>query len=359
MGLARHGGLPVIVAGDIDRGGVFAALHGTVALLDRADQALVAGFVINKFRGDAGLLRPGLDMLRDLTGRPTYGVLPWHPDIGLDGEDSLSYVDGRALGRPAPPCGDRWLRVAAIGLPRLSNATDLEALAAEPGVVVRVTTSPADVADADLVVIPGSKATVEDLDWLRATGLADAVTAHAAAGRPLLGLCGGYQMLAERLHDPVESGRGTVPGLGLLPIEITFAPTKTLAHAEGSAFAGVEVRGYEIRHGYVSRRDPRLPGLITAPLEGAVLGNVYGTHWHGAFESDGFRRAFLAAVAPPGFAVAPDTVYADRRTYVSDVVADLVEANLDTDALLRLIERGAPPGLPFLPPGAPVVTERR
>ena len=197
MGLARHAGLPAIVVGDIDRGGVFAALFGTVALLAPEDQALIGGFVINKFRGDAGLLQPGLDMITATTGRPVHGVLPFHPDVWLDAEDSLAY--GRVLGRPAAPHGTEWLRVAVVRLPRISNATDAEALAAEPGVRVLLTVEPGDLADADLVVLPGSKATVNDLEWLRRTGLAGAVAAHAAAGKPVLGVCGGFQMLAEKI----------------------------------------------------------------------------------------------------------------------------------------------------------------
>ncbi|HEU4426618.1 MAG TPA: cobyric acid synthase, partial [Pilimelia sp.] len=210
LGLARQAGFPAVVVGDIDRGGVFASLFGTVALLSPEDQALVAGFVVNKFRGDAGLLQPGLDMLRGVTGRPTYGVLPWHVDLWLDAEDSLAY--GTVLGRPAPPYGTQWLRVAVVRLPRVSNATDAEALATEPGVRVRLTIEPAEIDDADLVVLPGSKSTVEDLAWLRRSGLADAVLAHAASGKPLLGICGGFQMLAEQIHDEVESRRGTVAG---------------------------------------------------------------------------------------------------------------------------------------------------
>ncbi|TDC68292.1 cobyric acid synthase [Micromonospora sp. KC606] len=360
MGLARHAGLPTIVVGDIDRGGVFAAMFGTVALLDPADQALVAGFVINKFRGDPGLLKPGLDMLHRVTGRPTYGVLPWHLDLWLDAEDSLAY--GRVLGRPAAPHGTGWLDVAVVRLPRISNATDVEALATEPGVRVRLTVEPAELAAADLVVLPGSKSTVADLAWLRETGLADAVTAHAAAGRPLLGICGGFQMLARAVHDPVESRRGTVPGLGLLPVEITFAPRKTVRQSAGTA-GGVPVRGYEIHHGYVSTADPTLPPLLRyadGTGEGARLGTVYGTHWHGAFESDEFRRRFLTEVAHTagqyGFRVAPDTAFAAARERSLDLLGDLVEEHLDTDALWRLIESGPPAGLPFIPPGAPPST---
>jgi adenosylcobyric acid synthase len=355
MGLARHAGLPAIVVGDIDRGGVFAALFGTVALLSPADQALVSGFVINKFRGDLGLLRPGLEMITAATGRPVHGVLPFHPDVWLDAEDSLAY--GRMLGRPGAPRGTEWLRVAVVRLPRLSNATDAEALATEPGVQVRLTVEPAEIADADLVVLPGSKATVTDLAWLRETGLADAVLAHAGAGKPLLGICGGFQMLAGTIHDEVESRRGTVPGLGLLPVDITFGPRKTLAHAEGTGL-GAAAHGYEIHHGYVSAGEPEpLLRYADGRPEGAVLGNVSGTHWHGAFESDEFRRRFLTAAARQagrsGFTVAPGTRFEAVRERALDVLGDLVEEHLDTDALWRLIEAGPPPGLPFIPPGAP------
>jgi adenosylcobyric acid synthase len=355
MGLARHAGFPAIVVGDIDRGGVFAALFGTIALLEPADQALVSGFVINKFRGDLGLLRPGLDMITSATGRPVHGVLPFHPDVWLDAEDSLAY--GRVLGRPAPPRGSEWLRVAVVRLPRISNATDAEALAAEPGVRVRLTVEPAEIAEADLVVLPGSKATVSDLAWLRSTGLAGAVAEHAAAGKPLLGICGGFQMLAETIHDEVESRQGEVPGLGLLPVRVGFAGRKTLARSTGSAL-GAAVDGYEIHHGFVAAGSPEpLLHYSDGRPEGAVAGNVSGTHWHGAFESDEFRRRFLTEAARQagrhGFVVAPDTSYTAVRELALDTLGDLVEEHLDTDALWRLIEDGPPAGLPFLPPGAP------
>jgi adenosylcobyric acid synthase len=355
MGLARHAGLPVLVVGDIDRGGVFASFFGTVALLDREDQALIAGFVVNKFRGDEGLLRPGLESLAAVTGRPTLGVLPWHPQLWLDAEDSLSTVDGELLGRPQPPAGAQWLRVAAIRLPRISNSTDLEALAAEPGVLVRLTSSPGDLVDADLVVLPGSKSTVDDLEWLRDNGLADALVARAARGGAVLGICGGYQMLGRRIHDSVESARGSVDGLGLLPIEVTFAAEKRLAQVHGTAL-GEPVTGYEIHHGYVSAGTPE--PLIETPdgPEGALDGAVAGTHWHGALESDGFRRAYLrrvAALAGRDFVPAPDTDYAARRERLLDLLADLVDERLDTAALKNLITNGAPVNLPFVPPGAP------
>ncbi|MBW4720241.1 cobyric acid synthase [Saccharothrix obliqua] len=358
MGLARAAGLPVLVVGDIDRGGVFAHLFGTLALLDPADQALVAGFVVNKFRGDPALLAPGLGQLRGLTGRPVLGVLPWREELWLDAEDSLSYAADGVIGRPAPPRGDQWLRVAVVRLPRISNATDVEALACEPGVSVRFVTDPSRLADADLVVLPGSKATVADLEWLRANGLADAIARHDG---PVLGICGGFQMLGRRIEDAVESRAGVVPGLGLLDVDVRFEADKALHRPRGEAF-GEPVTGYEIHHGRVVRRAGE--GLVTLPdgtPEGVLAGRVAGTHWHGLLENDGFRRAFLRWAAGhagrDGFRPAPDTDFAGRRAAQLDLLGDLVADHLDTGAVHALLERGTAPGLPVVPPaGAPPLT---
>jgi adenosylcobyric acid synthase len=340
MGLARHGRIPTIVVGDIDRGGVFASLYGTLKLLDDEDQALVKGFVINKFRGSREILQPGIDTLTELTDRPTYGVVPWQLDLWLDAEDSLAY--GRVLGRPRPPHGSQWLDVAVVRLPRVSNATDAEALATEPGVRVRFTIEPAEIAAADLVVIPGSKSTVDDLAWLRDTGLSGAIETHARAGKPLLGICGGFQMLAAAIHDDVESRRGTVPGLGLLPFEVIFEQRKTVALVRGTAY-GAPVSGYEIHHGRVShdRTESPLITYLDGRREGARHDNIAGTHWHGAFESDEFRRRFLTDAARHagrhGFEVSPDTSFARARERTLDLLGDLVEEHLDTNALWQLV----------------------
>ncbi|MDQ3761669.1 MAG: cobyric acid synthase [Actinomycetota bacterium] len=357
MGLARAAGLPVLVVGDIDRGGVLAHLFGTLALLSPADQALVAGFVINKFRGDPDLLHGGLAQLQALTGRRSYGVLPFRDGLWLDAEDSLAHVTDGVVGHPAPPYGTQWLRVAAVRLPRISNGTDVDALACEPGVAVRYVTEPSRLADADLVVLPGSKSTVADLAWLRRTGLADAVVAHAGAGRPVLGICGGYQMLARHITDHVESGAGEVAGLGLLDLDIVFNQRKHLRCAAGTAL-GEPVTGYEIHHGRVVHRGdpPLVAGAGTgSDGEGSHGGHVLGTHWHGLLENDAFRRALLRQVAHlagrPGFRPAPDTSFAALRAAQLDLLGDLVCAHLDTDALLELIEHGPPADLPFIPPG--------
>ncbi|MGH8881763.1 MAG: cobyric acid synthase, partial [Stackebrandtia sp.] len=298
MGLARSADIPTIVVGDIDRGGVFASLYGTLALLSPEDQRLIAGFVINKFRGDIGLLRPGLDTLARLTGREVYGVLPWLVDLWLDAEDSLALDSSGLLGRPRPPRGRQWLRVAVVRLPRISNATDAEALAAEPGVRVRVTASAADLDEADLIVIPGSKSTVDDLEWLRRTGLDTAITAHAAAGKPLFGICGGYQMLGRVIRDEVESRHGSVAGLDLLPVEFDFATEKTLTHPEG-LYDGIPVTGYEIHHGRDTVDSGATPlfRLADGGGEGVRARSISATHWHGTFADDAFRRAYLSEAA--------------------------------------------------------------
>lgn len=328
MGLAQQFSLPVVVVGDIDRGGVFASLYGTVALLDDADRALIKGLVINKFRGDVDLLRPGLDRIAELTGVPVLGVLPWLDDVWLDGEDTLQVGRWASAAVPAGPA----VRVAAIRFPRLSNVTDLDALACEPGVEVTMTTDPVTVRSSDLVVLPGSRATVSDLAWLRATGLADAVLAAAARGVPVLGICGGYQMLAETIDDQVESGAGEVAGLGLLPVSVTFGAGKVLGRPSGE-WHGHEVLGYEIHHGIAGVR----PGAEEF-LGGVRVGTVWGTMWHGAFENDGFRRAWLASTtgfhadpAAPGFRA--------RREAMLDRLADAVAEHLDGH-MLGLIVAG-------------------
>lgn len=346
MGLARDAGLPVIVVGDIDRGGVFASLFGTVALLEPEDQALIAGFVINKFRGARELLEPGLEQLKALTGRPTLGVLPWKLGLYLDSEDTL------ALDAPRPdakgPVGRDTLRVAVVRFPRISNFTDLDALACEPGVVVRYAASAGDLAEADLVVLPGTRATVSDLAWLRERGMADEIARRAREGLPVLGICGGYQMLAAEIVDHVESGAGRLDGLGLLPAKVEFGKEKVLGRPRGSAY-GEDVHAYEIHHGVVTATGEPF-------LDGCRKGAVWGTTWHGAMENDGFRRAFLQDVARESrreFTPASDVSFAGIREATLDALGDLVEENLDVGAVRRILREGVPDGLPVVPPAGP------
>jgi adenosylcobyric acid synthase len=351
MGLARERNLPVIVVGDIDRGGVFAALYGTLALLEPADQAQVSGFVINKFRGQKSLLLPGLTQLTALTGRPVLGVVPYLTQTWIDAEDAVA-----TEGRYGPPdtCGsDETLRIAVIRLPRISNFTDADALALETGVSVRFVSSPAGLDDAHLVILPGTKATIADLVWLRSRGLDTALAKRAADGRPVLGICGGYQMLGTVIHDEIESRAGTVCGIGLLPVETRFASAKTLRRPCG--YAGpTPVAGYEIHHGTVEVHGGQpwftsRAGDDATALDGCQAGVVSGTLWHGIFENDEFRQSYLAEIgrlAGHEFIPKAGTCFAAARQAQYDALADAIAASLDTRALLRLIEDGPSRSLP-------------
>lgn len=325
FGLAERFGLPVVLAADIDRGGALAAIFGTHGIVSEQDRGRLSGYLINKFRGDQAVLAPGLDELTRRTGLRNYGVLPWLADVWLDGEDALT-IGSRAL-RP----GTGVLHVAVVHFPRTSNATDVDALAAEPGVQVVVTASPDQVARADLAVLPGSRATVTDLAWLREKGLAEAIRIRARQQRPVLGICGGYQMLTDRILDDLESGDGDIPGLGLLPGEVRFGEAKVLGRPSGT-WRGEPVEGYTIHHGRVHASGGK------EFCEGQQIGATFGTMWHGAFESDGFRRAFLEEIArltgsdwrpsegAPG--------YAEQREAMIERLADACEDNLDVPALL-------------------------
>ncbi|MDP7725051.1 cobyric acid synthase [Mycobacterium sp. TY814] len=339
MGLARHAELPTVVVGDIDRGGVFAAFLGTVALLSAEDQALVAGFVVNKFRGDLALLTPGLRDLERVTGRRVYGTLPWHPDLWLDSEDALDLE-----GRRTAATGAR--RVAVVRLPRVSNFTDVDALGLEPDLDVVFVSDPRALGDADLIVLPGTRATIADLAWLRARGLDRAVLAHAAAGKPLLGICGGFQMLGRTIRDPhgVEGAVAEVDGLGLLDVETVFGADKVLRLPQGEGL-GVVASGYEIHHGRIAR------GHAGEEFLGGVRdGQVFGTMWHGSLEGDALRRAFLCETLGLTPSAVSFPVARQRRL---DLLGDLIERHLDVDAVLELARSGCPPALPFLAPGAP------
>jgi adenosylcobyric acid synthase len=335
MGLAQHAHMATVLVGDIDRGGVFAAFYGTLALLDAADQRLIAGFVINKFRGDERLLEPGLRDLHRLTGRPALGVLPWHPDLWLDSEDALD-LEGRRSS-----AGTGTLRVAVVRLPRISNVTDVDALGIEPDVDVTFASEPRDLAGVDLVVLPGTRATIADLAWLREQGLDRAIERHAAAGQSVLGICGGLQMLGTSVVDPhgVEGPSGTtVAGLGLLDVTTVFGRDKVLGLPSGEAL-GERASGYEIHHGRVLVGD-----AAEDFLGGARDGAVRGTMWHGSLECDRFRRALLQDVARvSGRAWAPSSArFAAARERRLDLLGDLVERHLDLDALLDLATHGVP-----------------
>jgi adenosylcobyric acid synthase len=352
MSVARMADAPVVLVGDIDRGGVFAALFGTVELLTPEERARIGGFVVNKLRGDAALLRQGLDELTARTGIPVLGVVPHLAEVGVAAEDSLD-LEARA---PAP--GGTDIDIAVVRLPRIANFDDFEPLAREPGVAVRFVRGPAELGAADLIVLPGSKSTVADLGWLRATGLAEAIVRAAADGRQLFGICGGFQMLGEAIRDPsaVESSVPTTPGLGLLPAITTFAAPKTTRRVRARVLpraglladaAGTEVRGYEIHAGLTEvRTGPRLFAVLArgaaavTDADGAVdpRGNVAGTYLHGLFASGAVRRALLGRLAGLR-GVAPDPVWGTASDAAAgyDRLADAVAASVDVAALAKLV----------------------
>ena len=331
LGLAQAVGIPVVLVGDIDRGGVFASLIGTLACVSAEDRELFRGFVVNKFRGDRSVLEPGLDELERCTGLPVHGVLPYDPALRLDAEDSLST---QWFPVPEPALGRDVLRVVVIRLPAASNLTDVEPLAAEPGVVLTFADVPQQLEGADLVVLPGTRATVADLAWVTERGFDEALRRRVAGGGPVLGICGGYQMLGERITDDVESGAGEVAGLGLLPVTTRFRHEKTLAVRSATTRDGVPVTGYEIHHGQVTRHG----GDDLWPGQGCRRGSVAGTTWHGVLESDAYRRQLLRDTAAANgrcFEVS-DMDWAGRRAAQLDRLADLLEEHLDCDALARL-----------------------
>ncbi len=349
--IALEAGLPAIVLGDIDRGGVFAALFGTVALLPDRYRALVKGFLVNKLRGDPGLLLDGCQQLEAACGVPTLGVLPWVADLGLDAEDSLALAGPR----PAPDrpgLGD-GLDVAVVRVPHLSNVTDVDALSIEPGVGVRLVADPAGLGDPDLVVLPGSKSTVADLAWLRARGFDRALARLVERDEPalVLGICGGYQQLGRSIVDDGVEASGEVPALGLLDVTTRFAPAKVVRRRRGVAM-GQPVEGYEIHHGRVERGSGtpawvHLDDTSGFEEEGAVepeRAAVLGTSLHGLFEADALRASFLTEVGRRrGKAFVPaGTSFRAAREAQIDRLADLLEAHADLDRLLPLIESGAP-----------------
>ena len=349
MRVATAAEAPVLLVGDIDRGGVFAALVGTLALLEPADRARVAGFVVNRFRGDPSVLRPGLDMLTARTGLPVLGVVPHLGATPIPDEDSLDLEDARG-----EAAADAMVVIAVPRLPRIANFDDLEPLAAEPGVLVRFVTRPEAIDAADVVVLPGSKTTVADLAWLRERGLHAAIARAARDGRVVIGVCGGYQMLGERLDEPdhVESHVASVAGLGLLPVVTVFTRDKATRRVHGTvlpggpldAAAGASVEGYEIHCGRTSVHGGAPVFALDAPggapaVDGTRVGGVIGTYLHGCFSSGPLRRALLTAAALRRGVASDPRWGSDLLGGRYDRLADRVAAALDLDALGRLARR--------------------
>ena len=297
MKMARVAGAPVLLVGDIDRGGVFASLYGTYALLRREDRKRLAGFLINKFRGDASLLESGVEFLEKRTGIPVLGVIPYMEDLLLDEEDSLQLPRHYSNGH---------MDVAVFQFPRISNFTDFKPLAMEPGVKVRYFRRREEFGDPDLVILPGTKSTAGDLAFLRKQGLEAVIREYARRGGALLGVCGGFQMLGEWIEDEnrVESRQKKVRGLGLLPLKTHFSGDKVTREVQTFAelssngrVTNEKVKGYEIHMG----RSVALKGMAG---KGALWskGSIYGTYLHGLFDNDSFRRKFLRGLSDEAWA---------------------------------------------------------
>ncbi len=346
MRVALHSRAPVLLAGDIDRGGVFASLVGTLALLEPEEREMVRGFVINKFRGDISLLKSGLRMLEERTGVPVLGVVPYLHDLLISQEDSASLEAGST--------GSGLLDVAVIRLPRIANFDDFDLLGAEPAVGLRYVSDPLKLGRPDLVILPGSKGTVADLQFLRQTGLDRVLIALARGGTPVLGICGGYQMLGEKILDPegVESAQQETAGLGLLPAVTTFAARKRTVKVSARVLDGPgpfvgtadeEIAAYEIHMGSTVHAGYPMFQLVEdgrAVREGCVAGNglVMGSYLHGLFENESLRRALVNWLAGRRGISVPegDGVVAGRESEY-DRLAGALRRNLDLGALFRIL----------------------
>ncbi|NLO84819.1 MAG: cobyric acid synthase [Clostridiales bacterium] len=345
MSMAESADAPVILVGDINLGGVFASLLGTVMLLTEEERARVKGVVINKFRGDVKILEPGLRMLEDLIHVPVLGVIPWM-DVELEDEDSVTERFHRMAGT-----GD--LDVVVVRLGHISNFTDFQALSLQPNVRVRYAQNASDLQNADIIILPGSKNTIEDLMDLRNRGMDALIVRHARAGGMVIGICGGYQMLGMTLHDPehVESRIPELTGLGLLDMEVTFLPEKQTTQSSGTVISsegwlseikGITVDGYEIHAGENTFGASVMPWLqIGDHVDGVcnVQGNVLGSYMHGLFD-DGQLFAQIVQHVRSTKGLAPETAQAltmdEFREREFDRIADIVRASVDMEQIYRI-----------------------
>ena len=335
MGLAKLVDAPVLLVGDIDRGGVFAQLFGTVELLEPDERARIKGLIINKFRGDVGILRPGLAMLEEKTHLPVFGVVPY---LKADIEDEDSLSDRLQVKNAVKP-----LDAAIVRLPHISNFTDFMPLEQHPLLGVRYVQTTRELGTPDCVILPGTKNTVDDLLWLRQCGLEAAISKLAQRGTPVLGVCGGYQMLGQTLDDPTgsESGRPqTLRGLGLLPTRTVFSEQKRRAQVKATVaaapFAGAELEGYEIHTGVTEAEGEPFAHYPDGGREGCVQGNVFGTYLHGLFDTGTLTEALAGwlcrrkGIDPSDAALIPMEEY---RRQQFDILADGVRGALDMDAV--------------------------
>jgi adenosylcobyric acid synthase len=352
----------VVLVADIDRGGVFATLVGTLSLLEPQDRALVGALVINKFRGDKTILDPGLTFLEEHTGVPVAGVIPYVGDLGIAEEDSLGLE--RAV---VPLPTNTVLDIAVVRLPHISNFDDFDPLRREPSVLLRYVSAVPELGEPDLIILPGTKTTMADLDWLRERGLDRAVIDAHARGTPVVGVCGGYQMLGKLIIDPdhVESDHGRAQGLGLLPVTTVFSDTKTThrvnamvatgSHGLLQECGGQRVEGYEIHMGRTTGTGVASPfriversGQAVDQPDGAMdeQERVLGTYMHGLFSNDGFRRGVLRSLARWKGITLPEATGDDGSGLGYDGLAALVREHLDMSLIYRLagLEQGTGSG---------------
>ncbi len=348
MRVARMFQSPVLLVGDIDRGGVFASLVGTLQLLTRKERALVKGLIINKFRGDLNLLKPGLDMLEKYARKPVLGVIPYFHDITIAQEDSV-YLDER----PTSTANGN-LCIAVIRLPHVSNYDDFDPLE-EHGCTVRYVTQPSELDNPDLIILPGTKTTIADLLHLQQVGLDQAIIQQAKSGTPVAGICGGYQMLGKSISDPyeVESREGRIPGLGLLDNETIFNHEKTTTQVKAQVIAdngllrdmkGIEVTGYEIHMGQTSSQNYtpafkilETPGGEKDYFDGAINndGTIFGTYIHGLFHNADFTQAFLDRLRQIRGLPATSTTSINKEEHYNKL-ADIVRQNLDIPRVYKI-----------------------
>ncbi|MBT4311009.1 MAG: cobyric acid synthase [Anaerolineae bacterium] len=347
MAIARYANAPVLLAGDIDRGGIFAQLIGTVWLLEPEERALVKGLLVNKFRGDITLFEDGVQILEEKSNTPVLGVLPYLHDLFIPEEDAV------ALENPfdTPVILPNEIEIAVIRLPRIANFDDFDPLAAEDGIRIRYVDSAETLGQPAAIIIPGTKSTLRDLAWLRSLGLGDAIQHLAAKGTPAVGICGGYQMLGETIHDPehVESTEDSAPGLSLLPIETVFAGKKATHQASAevkkgagwlSDLEGQTINGYEIHMGRTQSKSPWLEinernGEAVQVLDGASSedGKIWGCYVHGLFANEKLRRAWLKSLGWKEDSAGEKDPFAESLTRL----ADTLEETLDMELLEKII----------------------
>ena len=343
MGMAEIADSPVILVGDIDRGGVFAQLYGTCALLEPHEKERIVGLIIHKFRGDIGLLTGGLETLEQLTGKRVLGVVPYM-DVRMEAEDSLADCLQEKPSGDGTPAG---IDIAVIRFPRISNFTDFQPLSGEPGVRVRYVGTMDELGSPDLIILPGTRSTMKDLGWFRECGLMEAVLGIHGKGTPVLGICGGYQMLGTRIEDPDgQEGSGFMAGLCLLPAVTVFKAEKVTRQAAGRtavtgilSLDGLPLEGYEVHQGRTFSDGASPFAVLDGAADGCVSGLVFGTYLHGLFDSDPFRRSFLEWLAVRKGVSLPDSGlnYRTGRGRQYDRAAEILRSSIDLEAVYRFM----------------------